>query len=301
MTIEISEHIFAAAQGGGRLSAADLAEAWRADILSLGMLAEACRRRGRDARVAYVRTHEVTPAALAAGSPVPAAASALRLLTLPESRAEAVAAVRAARAAAGSRVVRAFSLADLERRASQGWGELSGLLADLAAAGLTDLDELPADRVDDLNGAVRLVRGAGLRGARITVAAPMGARRVAVIDAVRVVQETLGGLERFAPLPRHPAADVPTTGYDDLRTVALARLAIAHLAPDLAFAIEVDWRQYGPKLAQVALTFGADALDAVAAESDAALGHRRSAKEDVERNIRAAGYDPVETGRQASA
>ncbi len=59
-------------------------------------------------------------------------------------------------------------------------------------------------------------------------------------------------------------------------------------------AIEVDWLLYGPKLAQVALTFGADFLDAVPATSDESMGRRRQTVEDVERNIRAAGFEPEE-------
>ena len=50
-------------------------------------------------------------------------------------------------------------------------------------------------------------------------------------------------------------------------------------------------RSYGPKLAQVALTFGADHLDRVSAIDDAALGRRRTPVEDVKRNIAAAGFD----------
>jgi 2-iminoacetate synthase ThiH len=68
----------------------------------------------------------------------------------------------------------------------------------------------------------------------------------------------------------------------------LARLALG------ATSIEVDWSLYGPKLAQVALTFGADHLDAVSADNDPSMGPRRGTIEDVERNIRAAGFEPRE-------
>ena len=66
-----------------------------------------------------------------------------------------------------------------------------------------------------------------------------------------------------------PAAHVavtfrPTTGYEDVKMVALARLA----APNVP-SIQVDWRRYGPKLAQVALTFGADDVDGVSPSDDA--------------------------------
>ena len=60
----------------------------------------------------------------------------------------------------------------------------------------------------------------------------------------------------------------------------------------------MDWSLYGPKLAQVALTMGADDLDAVSAEDDQSLGPRRAPLEEVRRNIRAAGYEAAErTGR----
>jgi 2-iminoacetate synthase ThiH len=57
----------------------------------------------------------------------------------------------------------------------------------------------------------------------------------------------------------------------------------------------VDWTQYGPKLAQVALTFGANDLDRVSTVDDEALGRRRTPVEDVKRNIAAAGFTPVES------
>jgi aminodeoxyfutalosine synthase len=95
-------------------------------------------------------------------------------------------------------------------------------------------------------------------------------------------------IRRYAPLPRVAPIDKPTTGYDDVRMVALARLALG------AISIEVDWTLYGPKLAQVALTFGADHLDGVSAENDTSMGPRRGTVEDVERNIRTAGFEPKE-------
>jgi 2-iminoacetate synthase ThiH len=71
--------------------------------------------------------------------------------------------------------------------------------------------------------------------------------------------------------------------------VALARLA----APNIP-TIQVDWTRYGPKLAQVALTFGADDLDNVTASDDAPDGHRRAPLEEVRRNIEAAGFTAAE-------
>jgi 2-iminoacetate synthase ThiH len=72
------------------------------------------------------------------------------------------------------------------------------------------------------------------------------------------------------------------------------RIAISRLVADNVDTIQVDWALYGPKLAQVALTFGADDIDSVAADDDQSQGRRRSPVEEIRRNIRAAGFEPVE-------
>jgi 2-iminoacetate synthase ThiH len=59
-------------------------------------------------------------------------------------------------------------------------------------------------------------------------------------------------------------------------------------------SIQVDWSLYGPKLAQVALTFGADDVDAVSPDDDLGEGPRRAPLEEIRRNIRAAGFEPEE-------
>ena len=59
-------------------------------------------------------------------------------------------------------------------------------------------------------------------------------------------------------------------------------------------SIQVDWSLYGPKLAQVALTVGADDVDGVSAEDDMSQGRRRAPLEEIRRNIRAAGQEPIE-------
>jgi 2-iminoacetate synthase ThiH len=81
----------------------------------------------------------------------------------------------------------------------------------------------------------------------------------------------------------------PTTGYEDVKTVAIARLA----APAVP-TIQVDWLRYGPKLAQVALTFGADDIDGISASDETVEGRRRAPLEEIRRNIEAAGYTAVE-------
>jgi aminodeoxyfutalosine synthase len=58
--------------------------------------------------------------------------------------------------------------------------------------------------------------------------------------------------------------------------------------------IQVDWVLYGPKLAQVAIEYGADDLDGVAAVDIEKQGVRRSPKQDIERQIRSAFAEPAE-------
>jgi aminodeoxyfutalosine synthase len=81
----------------------------------------------------------------------------------------------------------------------------------------------------------------------------------------------------------------PTTGYDDLKQISLARLLVSNID-----SIQVDWPLYGPKLAQVALTVGADDIDGVAAVDPGVLGTRRSPIEEIRGNIRAAGLEAAE-------
>ena len=254
------------------------------DVLTLGMAADEARRaHAPDGVVTYVRVHAVSPADLAASASIPEAASEIRLYATPATLDEALDQVRALREAAGSRRVSAFSMADIEQR---GWGGMAQVLAQLAGAGLDDVAALPVDQVADLSASIRALRDAGLQPERISVQHPLGDRKTEIITTVQQALAASGPVRRFAPLPRVAPSDKPTTGYDDLRMVALSRLALG------ALSIEVDWMLYGPKLAQVALTFGADHLDGVPATDDPDLGRRRATAEDVERNIRAAGFQP---------
>jgi hypothetical protein len=269
-------------------------EKWMAaDILTLGMAADEARRASSpDGTVTYRRVHVATPAAIAAGETVPDAASESRVYELPAALDEAVACVVALRRLSGDRPVCAYSMADIEDRAAAGWGALTDVLGALVGAGLTDVAEMPADRLGDIPRSMRALAAAGGSPRRITISHPIN-DRIQVLAAVCNCLDTLDQPVFFSPLPRHAPPDKPTTGYDDLRMVALARLMLA-ARPDTLVRIAIDWMLSGPKLAQVALTFGADHLDAVAPTSEPALGRRRETVADVERNIRAAGFAPVE-------
>jgi aminodeoxyfutalosine synthase len=113
--------------------------------------------------------------------------------------------------------------------------------------------------------------------------------RLTWLLAARRLAEAAGGIRAVAPLPRRIDRATPTTGFADVRTVALARLLLGDVP-----SVQVDWPRYGPKLAQVALSVGADDLDGVTPIDDPALGPRRAAAEDVRRNIVSAGLTPTE-------
>jgi hypothetical protein len=249
------------------------------DVLALGALADDRRRARHGLQATFARVHELDVATRADWTPAPDAAGEVRLTGRPASLDEAVAAVRQAVALAGGRVVRGFWLADL---AGLGVGAAEAL----RAAGL---DEVAfASPAAGAAAAVAAARAADLV-VRVLAVDVAPADRVAWILEARQLAETVGHIAAVAPLPRRLDRTTPTTGFDDVRTVALSRLLLGEVP-----SVQVDWARYGPKLAQVALSVGADDLDGVSAVDDPALGPRRAAVEDVRRNIASAGLTPVE-------
>ena len=273
---------------GERLAAAEMTGlAATPDILSLGMLADAVRRRLHGAQATYLRVAVIALDESPAGA-IPAAAREVRITGTPGTLDAAVAAVQRAKGAAGGRAVSGFSWRDVERVASAASVPVSRALDTLHAAGLDALVEVPLDLVGDLGGVVAGLMGTGFRQLRLTIERAPAQKRTALFEAAAALQEQYGCIHAINPLPGSHAIG-PTTGYDDVKAVAIARLA----APNIP-TIQVDWLRYGPKLAQVALTFGADDLDAVSAGDEAPDGRRRAPLEEVRRGIEAAGFSAVE-------
>lgn len=258
------------------------------DIISIGAAADEARRARHGARTTYVRVADVD---VAPGAPVdvPATAGELRIVGVPPSRAAAVQRVREVVASAGTVPVSGFELADLEQLASADGVPLRALLEELKQAGLELVAQAAFDRLRDARLAVEEVNIAGLGLARLVLDQLPTADVPALYGQVAALQEAVGVIRAFAPLPRRTNALVPTTGYDDVRRVALARLILANIP-----SIQVDWALYGPKLAQVALTVGADDLDGVTTSDEAPDGKRRAPLEEVRRNITAAALQPAE-------
>jgi aminodeoxyfutalosine synthase len=258
------------------------------DIISIGMLADDIRRQRHGLRTTFVRVTDITPLTAGGQTPSPAAGE-IRLVGAPPTRAAAIDRVTGVAPATPGGVLTGYSLADLEQLAARDGGTLRSLLEDLRAAGLELVAEAPVDRLQDPRRSIEEVNIAGLALARLTVHQSPSSDPMPLLKAVADLQRAVAVIRAFAPLPRSVNPAVPTTGYDDVKRVALARVVVDNVP-----SIQVDWSLYGPKLAQVALTVGADDIDGVSADEDASLGFRRAPLEEIRRNIRAAGQEPRE-------
>lgn len=256
------------------------------DLVAVGTLGELARRARHGDVVTFAQVLIVD------GHDVPSemgGATEVRITTKPASIDQACAQARAVAAAAGGRTVTGFSVADLLELAGGDHLKLAEAAGQLRDAGLAGVAFLPVDRVEEPGEVVRALRHGGLLVLRATVdRAGTAAERLACILRVAAFQEEAGALQAFAPLPRFDEAESPSTGYDDVRTITVARLVCANVP-----SIQVDWALYGPKLAQVAIAYGADDIDNVAAIDALGLGQRRSPATDVARQITAAFATPA--------
>ncbi len=163
------------------------------------------------------------------------------------------------------------------------------MLSALRKTGLEIITQAPIDRLAAPEQALEALADAGLQLARLTVNDTPEREWTSVCLEVAALQTRLGAIRAFAPLARAIDATQPTTGYEDVKRIAISRVLAGNVD-----TIQVDWALYGPKLAQVALTFGADDIDSVAADNDASQGRRRSPVEDIRRSVKSAGFEPVE-------
>ena len=273
------------ARAGEALTVAEIDELGASDILSLGMLADEVRRARVGDTVTYIRVLELQGASKDA--PLQPSGAEIRIMTLPETFDETEALVAEARMLAGPQLLTGFSLADI---ADRHWGKLVDILKRLKRAGLDAIAEAPVDRLHDAEDALKACDAAGLPVRCLSLQSPIeGDGRSSWLIHLRDLVKKFPAIDTVNPLSREQSIAVPTTGYEDVRAVALARLVLPSVK-----TIQVDWTQYGPKLAQVALTFGANDLDRVSTVDDESLGRRRTSVEDVKRNITAAGFTPVE-------
>ncbi len=123
--------------------------------------------------------------------------------------------------------------------------------------------------------------------------------RVDHLVRLRALQDETHGFVTYIPLAFHPentalAHISKTTGFDDLKNIAVARLMLDNIPH-----IKAYWVMMTPAIAQVALRFGADDIDGTVVEEkiyhDAGSTVTQSLRRgDLLRLIRLAGRTPVE-------
>jgi aminodeoxyfutalosine synthase len=123
--------------------------------------------------------------------------------------------------------------------------------------------------------------------------------RVDHLLKLRALQDETSGFQTFIPLAFHPSntplQHLPTTtGMTDLKQIAVSRLVLDNFPH-----IKAYWQMMTPKIAQIALRFGADDIDGTVIEEK--IYHDAGAttpqglrREELIRLIREAGRDPVE-------
>lgn len=225
-----------------------------------------------------------------------------------------VAAVKGARAGIQVKAFTMIELYQIQRVAKKPMAEV---LADLKAAGLDCCPgggaEVFSDRVHEELFQAKLDNDGWFDVARAVHAAGIASNatmlyghietveeKVTHLLHIRDLQDETGGFMCFIPLAFDPAgtelSHLPiTTGYANLREIAIARLLLDNIPHLKAF-----WIMTTPAVAQLALWYGADDLDGTVThyEITHALGetshHQELDHEQLLAMIREAGRQPVE-------
>ena len=123
--------------------------------------------------------------------------------------------------------------------------------------------------------------------------------RIDHLIALRELQDETGGFMALIPLAFHPEnTRIPqgqfTTGFDDLKNIAIGRMFLDNFPHIKSF-----WVMQGLKIAQVSLSFGADDLNGTVAEERitheaGATTPEALAEDQLVTLIREAGREPVE-------
>lgn len=213
--------------------------------------------------------------------------------------------------------LQAFTAVEIEHIARKAGISVEDCLGELKEAGLGSLPgggaEIFAKRVRDIlcpdklsaEGWLDVMRTAHRLGIRSNATMLYGhvethEERVDHILRIRELQDETGGFLSFIALRYHPertrleGVEPPLRGVEDLKTVAISRLLLDNLQH-----IKVFWIMFGLKLAQVALSFGADDFDGTVVEEK--ITHRAGAETPeglsvsrIQALITATGTEPVE-------
>ncbi|HZL95199.1 MAG TPA: hypothetical protein VFB99_16200, partial [Vicinamibacterales bacterium] len=206
---------------GDRLSPAEIRElADTPDILSLGMLADTVRRKMHGTRATFVRVADVAFDAVDAS--VPPAAREVRLTGTPTDLDAAATAVETARSVAGDRTVVAFSWIDVARWSAG--SSVDRVLMRLREAGLDAIADVHLDTIDDPTAAMKTLKSAGFQQVRLAISEAPADERTDLLILASELHGTHGHIQSLNPLPLTLSTFRPTTGYEDVKMVALARL-----------------------------------------------------------------------------
>ncbi len=179
--------------------------------------------------------------------------------------------------------VKAFTMVEVNFLAKRGRLSVPDLLTQMKEAGVDSMPgggaEIFADRVRHIICDHKIDGSEWLDTARL--AHQMGFRsnstmlyghvendedRVDHLLRLRAVQDDTGGFQTFIPLSFHPdntaLAHIPkTSGMLDIRQIAVSRLLLDNFAH-----IKSYWQMVSPRMAQIALRFGADDIDGTVIE-----------------------------------
>jgi aminodeoxyfutalosine synthase len=193
--------------------------------------------------------------------------------------------------------------ATLERLKEAGLGSLPGGGAEILASNVRD--QLCPEKISGERwlAIMKEVHRAGLKSNATMLYGHIetSADRVDHMRRLRELQDETGGFQVFIPLsfqkennPLGHLKNPLSSGVDDLKTLAIARLYLDNFANVKAY-----WVMLGEKIAQTALCFGVNDLDGTVVEErighDAGAGSPQAmSRDDIVNLIRQAGRLPVE-------
>ena len=213
-------------------------------------------------------------------------------------------------------IIQAFTAVEIEHIARMGDKTTREVLAELKAAGL---DALPGGGAEIFGDRTRMAAwekktksdvwlrihgeahelGIATNATMLYGHIETHEERVDHLIRLREQQDKSGGFLAFIPLSFHAAntemADLPaTTGFDDLKTLAIARLMLDNIPHIKSF-----WIMLGLKVAQISTAFGVDDLDGTVVEER--ITHMAGAttpeslsKDDLVGMIAETGHIPIE-------
>ncbi len=212
--------------------------------------------------------------------------------------------------------LKAFTMVEVAYLAKRAKLSIAETLQQLKAAGVDSLPgggaEIFADRIrhiicdhkidgDQWLETARLAHNMGLRSNATMLYGHVENEedRVDHLLRLRTLQDDTNGFQTFIPLAFHPdntpLEHLPkTTGMLDIKQIAVGRLLLDNFPH-----IKAYWQMLTPKIAQIALRFGADDLDGTVIEEkiyhDAgATTPQGMRRQELVRLIREAGRDPIE-------